>query len=216
MKLNSIFSFLLPKESTFFPLFKKSGALLVEAGDSLVEFIGTDDAEMRRIIYKRIKAAETNGDAVTNQLFDSLNDTFITPFDREDIRHLADALDDVLDYINGSAKRIVLYQPEKLPAQTAEMANIINQGCNEIYSAMLLLNSLNSKGEQLLKHCNAMKSLEQQADDLYEQFMLDVFTMEKNAIELIKLTQLMKELERTTNCVNAVAKVLKTLMIKYA
>ncbi len=216
MKLNYIFSFFLPKESTFFPLFKSSGELLSEAGSIFVEFIKTTDVEKRRDIYKQIKETETNGDAVTNKLFEALNDTFVTPFDREDIRMLADALDDVLDYINGASKRIVLYDPESLPQQAFDLVDIIQKGCEEIRLAMIDFSNLKSKSEIVRARCSKMKSLERDADDIYEQFMLDVFKKEKDAIELFKLTQIMKELERTTNCVNDVAKALKTILIKYA
>ncbi len=216
MKLNSIFSFFLPKESTFFPLFEASGKLLSEAGTIFIEFVKTTDIEERRNIYKRIKETEKKGDGITNELFEALNDTFVTPFDREDIRMLADALDDVLDYINGASKRIVLYNPEVLPQQAFELVDIIQKGCDEIRSAMIEFSSLKTKGEIVRARCSMMKELEREADDLYEHFMLDVFQMEKDAIELFKLTQIMKELERTTNCVNDVAKVLKTILIKYS
>lgn len=197
-------------------MFQQSGELLAEAGKAFVDFTNTTNHEERRIIYKTIKHAETKCDEITTQLFNALNDTFITPFDREDIRELADALDDVIDYINSSAKRIVLYQPETLPEQAAQLARIIRNGCEEIRLAMVDFSKLRYKSDSVMVRCSTMKMLEREADDVYEHFVIDLFRSEKDPVELFKLTQITKELERATNSVDNVGKMLKTIIIKYA
>lgn len=216
MKFNSIFSFLVPKESTFFPLFKKSGDLLVDASSLLVEFLKTEDKEQQKEIYKKIKDAETACDSITNRIFDELNNTFITPFDREDIRELADLLDDVIDFINSSAKRVVLYQPNELPEKSLKLGEIISKGCSEISDCLYVLSSVNNKSQFVLEKCNNMKSLEKEGDDIYEHFIIELFQKEGSPFDVIKLTQIMSELEKCTNSINAVSKALKTILIKYA
>ncbi|MDR3704748.1 MAG: DUF47 family protein [Paludibacteraceae bacterium] len=216
MRFNSIFSFLVPKESTFFPLFKKSGDLLVDASDLLVEFLKTQDKEQQKEIYKKIKEAETKCDGVTNKIFDELNNIFITPFDREDIRELADLLDDVIDFINSSAKRVVLYQPNELPEKALQLGEIISKGCHEICDCMYVMSQLNNNSQLVLEKCTHMKSLEKEADDIYEHFIIELFQKEESAIDVIRLTQIMSELEKATNSINGVSKELKTILIKYA
>jgi len=217
MKFNAIFSFLLPKESVFFPLFKESADTLVEASNLLVDFLAANTQEQRQEVYNQIKDVERKCDGITNHIFDELNDTFITPFDREDIRLLADYLDDVVDYINSSAKRVVMYQPKVLPYNKAcEFSKVIQKGCIEIKEAIYMLDNLKYKSALVLEKCINMKNLEKAGDEIYEHFILECFNEERNAIEVLKLTQIMKELEKSTNSINAVSKSIKTILIKYA
>ena len=103
--LNSFFSKFTPREPKFFPLLKAMVDVIKDATDIMIEFIDKGNHENAAEYYRKIKEEERKGDALSNKIFDELNKTFITPFDREDINNLATHLDDVTDYINSAAKR---------------------------------------------------------------------------------------------------------------
>jgi uncharacterized protein Yka (UPF0111/DUF47 family) len=118
MKINTFLSRLVPRGNKFYPILSDMSANILTCSEIFVELTKTADKEVRKEIYKHIKALETKGDKILGLLFDELNNTFITPFDREDLNALGEKLDDVLDSMNSSAKRIVMYQPNPLPEQS--------------------------------------------------------------------------------------------------
>src|SRR6185312_9847089 len=106
----NLFKFLIPQEKKFFPLFERASANLLETSKTLTLMVNTTDKEKRREYLREVERLEHIGDTVTHQIFTELGTTFITPFDREDIHALTSAVDDVVDFIHGSAKRIELYK----------------------------------------------------------------------------------------------------------
>src|SRR6266853_122315 len=101
--LNKIFQFLIPKDKKFFPLFEEASSNLVSLAQKLVGVVNEPDMVLRNELIKEIEKLEHKGDEITHQIFIELSKNFITPFDREDIHALASAVDDVADYIHGSA-----------------------------------------------------------------------------------------------------------------
>ena len=124
---NTFFSKFTPKEPKFFPLLKEIVAVIKNASALMAEFVEKGNHENAADYYKKIKDEERKGDALSNRIFDELNSTFITPFDREDIHHLATRMDDVTDYINSAAKRIFLYNPKEIPAAAIELVKLIQE-----------------------------------------------------------------------------------------
>lgn len=216
MAINSIFSFLMPKESKFFPLFVEVGEKLVKASDLLVEFIQTKDREKAKAIYLQIKAVETENDRLMDNMFNELNNTFITPFDREDIQALSEKLDDIIDFINSSSKRVVLFNPQEMPAKALEMAKIIQAGCQSLNLILLDLEKIKKNPHFALEQCAKIHDLEHQGDDVYEHYITELFDIERNGIELIKIKEIMQDLERTTDKVDTVGKIIKTIIVKYS
>src|SRR6476469_9871034 len=98
--MNNIFSYFIPKDKKFFPLFEKASANLIEMANQLIELVNSSDDAKREPYYKAIENLEHKGDEITHQIYLELSKTFITPFDREDIHALASALDDIADYIH--------------------------------------------------------------------------------------------------------------------
>ena len=216
MKFNSIFSFLLPKKSVFFPLFNEQTALLIKGSDLFVTFCMETDKERQKEIYRDIKQVEVDCDDVTHKIIDELNNTFITPFDREDIRELADYIDDVADFMNSSAKRAIVYHPTELHPTSEKMSIIIQQSCLKVQQAIAGLENLQKESDKIMVLCSDIKKLEKRGDEAYEEFLNYYFEQEKSAVEIIKQTQIMKTLEKTINSLNEVGKVMKTIVIKYA
>ena len=214
--LNSIFSIFLPKEDKFFPMFRRIGEATVEAADLFAILISETERQKQEEIYPKIKAIETECDQIVIQIFDELNDAFVAPFDREDIHELTGMLDDVVDLITSSAKRILLYRPKQIPTKAMHMAEIILEGAKCIRIGMSELKTMSKKPELALEQCQKLHDLEHEGDDVYESFLQEVFETEKDAVELIKLKDLMQGMESATDKANSVGKSLKTIIVKYA
>lgn len=213
---NSFFSKFTPKEPKFFPILKEMTDVMNAAADLMIEFIANYSHETATEYYRLIKEQEKKGDQLSNRVFDELNKTFITPFDREDINHLASKMDDVTDYINSCAKRMVLYNPKAMPAGAIEMANLLKEGTLCISKAVDELDVLKKDAKHIIEYCKELHDMENKADDVYEQFIIDLFEKEKNSIELIKLKEIMFELEKATDVAEYVGKIIKTIIVKYA
>ena len=157
----------------------------------------------------------SKGDHLTHTIFDELNKTFITPFDREDIQELTSSLDDVMDYIHSCAKRLQLYKVTELPINTIEISELLVQATRELKIAIGELSNL--KHPQIIKKaCIRLNEIENQVDDLYYMSVSDLFENEKNAIELIKKDAILKTLETATDKAEDVSDVLKSIIVKIA
>jgi predicted phosphate transport protein (TIGR00153 family) len=214
--MNSLFSALTPKEPKFFPILKEMSAVLIKASEIMIEFLQNYDHETANDYYVRIKEQEKRGDTLSNKVFDELNSTFITPFDREDINNLANRLDDVTDIINSCAKKILLYNPKQMPASAVELAMVLNKCAKTISNAVDELNILKKTSKDIKVFCLELHDLEHVADDIYEKFLIELFENEKDAIEVIKLKEIMSELEKTTDVAEHVGKIIQTIIVKYA
>jgi len=213
---NSFFSKFMPKEPKFFPLLKDMSDVILAASDLMIECVQNYNHETAIEYYKKIKEIERKGDELSDKAFDELNTTFITPFDREDINHLANRLDDVTDFINSSAKRIALYNPIQLPDSALDLAKLINEGAVSISKAVNELNVLKKNSKKIKIYCSELHTIENKADDVYEHFTINLFEKEKNGIEIIKLKEIMYELEKATDAAENVGKIIKTIIVKYA
>lgn len=216
MGINRLFQFFLPKETKFLELLLGQTEDILQASDLLIRFMQTTDPETRRSMYTEIKEIEKHCDTLTTKILDELNNTFITPFDREDIHELASQLDDVLDLINGSAKRVILYKPKKMPESMAELAKYIRKGAELIHTAVKELDKVKKNPTVVKQQCRLLHEVENQADDVYENFIIDLFENEKDAIELLKQVEIMQMLENATDKAYRVSDVLKTIIVKYA
>lgn len=213
---NSFFDKFVPKEPKFFPILKEMADVILVASDLIIECVEKADHESAIEYYKKIKEQEKKGDALSAKIFDELNSTFITPFDREDIHHLADKLDDVTDYINSCAKKIVLYNPKEIPASAVEIASLVREGAISIGKAVAELDVMKKNSKKIKEYCKELKVTENKADDVYENFLIDLFENKKDAVEIIKLKEIMSELEKATDAAEHVGKIIKTIIVKYA
>ena len=213
---NSFFSRFTPNEPKFFPLFKQISEVLIAASDLLLECVESSDSKQHAEIYKKIKDQERLGDKLSHHIFDELNSTFITPFDREDVHNLAMHLDDVIDGINSSAKRIALYKPKNIPSNAVELAKLIKSASLCISKITDKLELLRKESAELKLCCKELHDIENKADDVYENFVLKLFEDEKDSIELYKLKEILYEMEKTTDIAEHVGKTVRTIIIKYA
>ena len=216
MKFNNILSIFAPQDVKFLPMLEEASAVLVQASALLRDLFVCSDPEEIRNLCKLIKAEELKGDKIAGKISKALNDTFITPFDREDIHELSDNIDDAIDAVNRSAQKVLLYAPKNQHAGSTRLSEIVYLGAVELQKAMLTLSTLRKNNAPLAAHCKAVKRLEEEADVVYETAIMNLFREESSVAELIKLKDIIQELEKSANRMNTVAKSLKTLIIKYA
>jgi predicted phosphate transport protein (TIGR00153 family) len=210
----SFLQFLLPKDRKFFPLFEQSTSNLVKASKVLVELVNTTP-DKRKEMIREIEHLEHQGDNITHMIFNELSRNFITPFDREDIHALASAIDDVLDFIHGSAKRIELYKVTELSESITLLADCILKGSIELNIAVKNLE--NMKQIMIIKEsCVKINSLENHADDVFNSGIARLFEEEKDPIKIIKIKEILSALETATDKCEDAANTIQTILVKYA
>lgn len=189
---------------------------VVEGANLLTDMISQEDEKLKQEdTYDCIKEIETECDQITTRLFDALNEAWITPLPKADLHALADSLDDVMDNINASAKRMMLYHPETMNNQTMHMAEIVIECAKAIRDAFGELQNLKRRPARALELCNRLHELEHEGDDVYGDFVQELFESDTDAKEVIKIKEIMASLESATDCANKVGKTLKTIIVKY-
>ena len=199
---------LIPKDDSFFQMFSAMSNNLISGARTLVDLF-EDYRDVPRKI-EEVTRIEHEGDDLTHAILTKLNQTFITPFDREDIHQLASKLDDVLDFIHAACSRIVMYHITAPPPAAGKLARIILMQSEELQKAMSLL----QKNGNILAHCVEINRLENEADAVAQQAIAAVFEREKDPINLIKIKELVEFLERATDKAEDVADVLETVVLK--
>jgi len=213
MKIDRIFSFLVPKDRKFFPLFVEAADNLVGAAELLAKLVREGDLSKRQELIREIKEVEHLGDNITRRLILELNGTFITPFDREDIHDLINTMDDVVDYIYAAAKRMHHYKLTLFPEEFVWISDCILFSNKEIQH---ILRSVHSIGD-FKKHqeaCKNIREMESKVDDIYQEFLAKLFEQEANAIDLIKKRDILTTLEKAIDKCDDVSNIFSTLIIK--
>jgi predicted phosphate transport protein (TIGR00153 family) len=213
MKISDIFSFMVRKNSLFFDLFAEDTAnLLVQAKVFHQMFQLTDQEQIINCV-REIKDLEQKGDDITHQIFMELSDNFITPFDREDIHALATSIDDIADNINGCASRIQLYNVREFSKTMELMSEVLLKQVVEIDAA--LKDMQNMKNEKRVREAIIrINSLENHADDLFEESIARLFAEASDPLELIKVKDVLSSIETATDKCEDVSNVLESILVK--
>jgi len=199
---------LIPRESKFFRMFADVSQNLTQ-GTRLLQDILKNPANMEPRL-DQLQEIEHRGDEMTHGIITALNQTFITPFDREDIHRLTSSLDDVLDFVNAAGVRLRLYKIKTPPSIAAELAAMIVEQSEELAQGVSLL----EKNKLVLEHCVEVHRLENEADRLSRNAIADLFDNEKDPIHLIKIKELYEVLETATDKAEDAANVLETVALK--
>ncbi len=213
MRLDSFLQYLVPKDKKFFPLFEQGTANLVKTSNVLCQLVNTADKAKRKEYIREIEHLEHTGDNITHFIFNELGTNFITPFDREDIHELASAIDDIVDLIHGAAKRLDLYKVDEVHESMSKLAEIIMQGSQELNVAVCQLK--NMKDVSIIKEaCVKMNSMENLADEVFNNSIAKLFDEEKDAVKIIKLKEILAALETATDKIEDAANVIQSIIIK--
>lgn len=215
MKFDRIIQRLLPHDESFYGFFEEASQNLVNASSLLKDLVLAKDASSRQKLVMQIKELEHHGDSITHEVFSELNSTFVTPFDREDIHQLTSALDDVMDHMDGVAGRISLYKVKKFPKSLLQLVDVLQLSIAELARGVHMLRDLNRTNE-LQRVFQKVNEYENNADTLFEQGVADLFEKEKDAIQVIKVKEILVGLETATDKCEDAANVLEGIYIKHA
>lgn len=201
---------IIPRDTNFYRLFSDMAVNLISGAKLMSDTLGRyTDVEQR---VREMKDIEHRGDEMTHALMTRLNQTFITPFDREDIHRLASRLDDVLDLLNAAADRLVLYRITSPPEAARHLADVVWRQAEQISKAVARLD----KQDEVMGYCVEINRLENQADTIARSAIAQLFDSEKDPIKLIKAKELIEVLEAATDRAEDVANVLEGVVVKNA
>lgn len=201
----------MPKEVKFFDLFDKQAENLVKAAEFYKKL--TDEAAFTPENVRAMHELEHYGDELTHNIINTLNETFITPFDREDILALANRLDDIIDGIYLITNRFQLYKITKPTEYSQKLANTIAQSTKAMQKALASLRS-NKNMKETLFQCVEINRLENEGDVLRDEAISWLFENEKDPIMVIKQKELFEEAETVTDFCEYVANLVESILVK--
>jgi len=204
---------LIPRNYRFFDLFEESARKLVAGADMLVDLL--DHFENVEMKTARIKDLEHEADDITHEVYRQVYQTFLTPLDREDIVALAQKLDDVMDFIEGSTTAIRIYGITEPTPAARSLADLVRLQCIQVERAV---SNLRHKGQaaRILEHCREINRLENEADALFLSATAELFQGEMSSVDIIKWRDIYDQLERATDSAEQVAHVFEAIVLKNA
>jgi predicted phosphate transport protein (TIGR00153 family) len=214
-KVDALIRWFMPKEERFHELFARDTANLLRAARAFASF-AEDNLEGRRVRMSELRDLEHAGDGITRQIFDALNSTFITPFDREDLRSLATDLDDVLDYIEGVAQQLINFDLSDSPEQLRRFARILVELVAEIERVTELIWNLSNE-RKLQESIVRISDLENEADDLYNTVIADLFRSNgRDPLEILKWKEIYEGLENACDQCKDYSHIVGNVIVKNA
>jgi predicted phosphate transport protein (TIGR00153 family) len=200
---------LTPQETSFYDLFTQSAANLVVGCELIGKLVAALPAE-RAAIGAQIRDCEHAGDDVTHRIYRQLNSTFVTPFDREDIYRLASRLDDVMDFVEAAADLIVLYGVVDLPDGVSAQCDVLQRAAAIAADAMPRLRRLKDLEEYWIE----ANRLENEADQIHRKLVARLFSGEYDALTVLKLKEVVDQLEAAADAFEHVANTVETIAVK--
>jgi predicted phosphate transport protein (TIGR00153 family) len=201
---------LTPQNPRFYDLFAAAGATISDAAGVLCDFFDDTSSERRADLAARLRELEHIGDETTHDIMRGINTSFITPFDREDIALLAARLDDVLDDMEAAADLTVLYRIDRLPPGVRGQAALLAEAATLTAEAMTRLRSL----ADLESYWIAVNEVENRADDIYRALLADVFNNGDDVVYMIKVKEVIDQLEAAADAFEHVANVVQSIAAK--
>ncbi|HRE51323.1 MAG TPA: DUF47 family protein [Flavitalea sp.] len=205
----------MPKDRVFYSLFEEVADTVSKMGKLLKAVVKEPDYDKRAILTSQIEDLEHINDDLTHQIFTELGRNFITPFDREDIHYLATSLDDICDYIFGTAKKLNFYKVNPSDQGIQKMAELIEQSSEQISLAVRELRNMRDM-RKITEALVKVNSIENQADDIFDMSIDRLFETEPDAKEVIKKREIYQVMEIVTDKCEDAANVIESIIIKYA
>lgn len=191
------------------------GETVYKMAEKLNQLVYEPDPEKRGKLFKEIADLEHENDNDTHRIFTELGRNFITPFDREDVHYLASALDDICDYIHACSKKINFYRVNPNESTIQKLADLVLKSCTEVRKAVLELRNMKNL-RRMTDAMVAINSIENQADDIFDLSIEDLFEKEPDAKEVIKKREIYQVMEIITDKCEDAANVIESIIIKYA
>ena len=197
-----------PADTTFYDLFTRSASHLVAGAELLAEMLG--EGNDREVIAQKMRDAEHAADETTHDIVRRVNTTFVTPFDREDIYALASSLDDVMDFMEEAVDLTLLYEVLELPKELANQVEVI-QRCAELTAeSMPRLRTMQDLEEYWIE----INRLENLGDKSYRRILAKLFSGKYEALEVLKLKDVVDSLEDAIDAFETVANIVEQIAVK--
>ncbi len=205
-----MFGRLIPRDEQFFHAFNELAGLLAAAAQELVRLFDDPLGAAQRV--RALKEIEHKADAVTAAVNVRLNRSFITPFDREDIHMLVSRLDDVIDLMDGAARRYEMLHIKDVRPEGKELARVLAESADHLQQAVAGI----KKPAEVERQVGAVKELEEEADAIYERAIGALFANGGDPLDVLRWKEMFDTLERTTDYCMRVAQVLRSVSLKNA
>jgi predicted phosphate transport protein (TIGR00153 family) len=197
-----------PVDTAFYDLFTRQAEQLVAGADLLHEmFTGNGD---RDDVSRRMRDAEHVADDLTHEIVRRVNSTFVTPFDREDIYKLASELDDVMDFMEESVDLAVLYDVRELPAEVQDQVAVLQECARLTAASMPGLQSMKGLQDYWIE----INRLENAGDQSYRRILATLFGGVYDALEVLKLKDVVDSLESAIDAFESVANIVEQIAVK--
>ncbi len=211
--MTNIVRWFLPKEEKFFFLLEKQSKVVLrgtkEFKDLIDNYSNLSEKE-RSYRVGKIKEIEATGDNITHEIIEKLNKSFITPFDKEDIHELTVLLDDILDIINATSKRLILFGIKNASKYIKEFTEAIWKGVIEVDKCICNL----KRNKNIRQYCINIHSIENDADELFSKALADLFENNKNSIDIIKYKDIYQLMEALTDKYEHISNIIEGIVVK--
>jgi predicted phosphate transport protein (TIGR00153 family) len=200
-----------PSDDSFYEFFTRAARNLV-IGTELLSELALPGVDVQTV-SERLVEVEHDSDAITHQLYKKINSSFITPFDREDIYRLGSLLDDVMDHLEAVGSLLYLYGLTKLPSlprELHEIVKVLDQQARLTAEAMPRLKTMKNLEEYWVE-CNR---LENEGDNAYRMLLVRLFSGEYDALTVLKMKEVVDELEAACDAFEHVANTVETIVVK--
>ncbi len=207
-----MFGKLLPRETSFFDFFESHAQLTVEGIGVFRELIRPGANIMS--LAKRVKELEHETDVVTHRCVAALHKTFITPIERNDIYRLISTMDDIMDNVEATSERIMLYELSVMRPELSQMADILARCATEVQKAVTSLRSMKN-AQPILATCVAINQLENEADAVLRSALASLFRQESDPLMVIKWKEVFEYMESATDCCEDVAQIVEGVVLEH-
>jgi hypothetical protein len=208
-----MFGRLLPRETSFFDFFEQHAALTVDGIKEFASLVATGANIAAKA--KRVKEIEHETDVITHHCVEALHKTFITPMDRNDIHRLVSRMDDIMDFVEAAAERIVLYEIKQILPELRDMSDVLQRAAEQLHMA---LKGLRHKKDlpSVLKICIDINRLENEGDAILRNALARLFREEEDAITVIKWKEIYEDIEAATDRCEDVANIIEGMILENA
>jgi predicted phosphate transport protein (TIGR00153 family) len=208
-----MFGRLLPRETSFFDFFERHAALTLQGAREFQSLVTTGANVVAKA--KRIKEIEHETDVITHHCVEALHKTFITPIERDDIHRLITRMDDIMDFVEAAAERIVLYEIKEMTPEVCDLADVLVRATAEVEQALKGLRDP-KKADMVVKICIDINRLENEGDSILRSAVARLFKEEKDPITVIKWKEVYENLESATDRCEDVANIIEGVVLEHA
>lgn len=213
MLMQQLINWVLPREDRFYDYLEQQAQVAKQAIPVLGRCVedGADYAAIRA----EVTTIEKEGDRIVDQVLDALSKTFVTPIDREDLQRLSKKLDDVLDYVNLTARSLVIFALDRPSPPMVELLNILDSACDILVEIVPCLRK--KRCDELIQGCQRIHRLEKEADQTFRQELSRLFhDPDVEAKDILRAREILDHLETAVDSCDAVAETLMNIAVKHA